>query len=116
MAVTGMYFSSGECIYSGDETGHNEILTFQVKFDLEGQGGRRFPPWRHQAITWTNVDWSSVKSSDINIRTISQEMPQPSITKMCLTHWGWVTYICIGKITIIGSDNGLPPEQRQAII
>ena len=27
--------------------------------------------WRHQAITWTNVDWSSVKSSDIHIRSIS---------------------------------------------
>ena len=40
--------------------------------------------WQHQAITWTNVDWSSVKSSDINIRAISQEMSQPSITKICL--------------------------------
>ena len=33
-----------------------------------------------------------------------------------LTHWGRVTHICIGKLTIIGSDNGLSPEQRQAII
>ena len=33
-----------------------------------------------------------------------------------LTHWGWVTHICVGKLTIIGSDNGLWPEQRQAII
>ena len=24
-----------------------------------------------------------------------------------LTHWGRVTYICVGKLTIIGSDNGL---------
>ena len=40
--------------------------------------------WLHQAITWTNVDWSSVKSSDIHIRAISQEMPQPSITIICL--------------------------------
>ena len=37
--------------------------------------------WRHQAINWTNVGWSSVKSSDIHVRAISQEMPQPSITK-----------------------------------
>ena len=34
----------------------------------------------------------------------------------CLTHWGSVTHICIGKLTIIGSDNGLLPAQRQAII
>ena len=40
--------------------------------------------WRHQAITWTIVDWSSVKSSDIQIRAISQVMSQPSITKICL--------------------------------
>ena len=33
-----------------------------------------------------------------------------------LTHWGRVTHICVGKLTIIGSDNGLSPERRQAII
>ena len=33
-----------------------------------------------------------------------------------LTHWGRVTHICVGKQTIIGSDNGLSPGQRQAII
>ena len=33
-----------------------------------------------------------------------------------LTHWGWVTHICISKLTIIGSDNGLSPSHRQAII
>ena len=33
-----------------------------------------------------------------------------------LNHWGRVTHICIGKPTIIGSDNGLSPERRQAII
>ena len=36
------------------------------------------------SITWTSVDWSSVKSSDIHIRAISQGMPQPLITKICL--------------------------------
>ena len=35
---------------------------------------------------------------------------------MELTHWGPATHICIGKLTIIGSDNGLSPERRQAII
>ena len=33
-----------------------------------------------------------------------------------LTHWGWVMHICIGKLTIIGSHNGLAPGQRQTII
>ena len=30
--------------------------------------------WRHQAITWPNVDWPSVRSCGINLTTISQEM------------------------------------------
>ena len=33
-----------------------------------------------------------------------------------LTHWGGVTHICISKLSIIGSDNGLSPDRRQAII
>ena len=33
-----------------------------------------------------------------------------------LTHWGLVTQICISKRTIIGTDNGLSPSLRQAII
>ena len=32
-----------------------------------------------------------------------------------LTHLGRVTHICVNKLTIIGSDNGLSPDQRQAI-
>ena len=33
-----------------------------------------------------------------------------------LTHWGRVIHICVNKLTIIGSDNGLLPGQCQAII
>ena len=36
--------------------------------------------------------------------------------KYILTHWGGVMHICISKLTIIGSDNGLLPGQYQAII
>ena len=32
-----------------------------------------------------------------------------------LTHWGRVTQICVGNLTIIGSDNGLSPGRHQAI-
>ena len=40
--------------------------------------------WRHQAITSTNVDLSSVRSCGFHVRAISQEMTQSSITKTCL--------------------------------
>ena len=37
-------------------------------------------------------------------------------TKPGLTYWGRVTHICVSKLTIIGSDNGLSPDRCQAII
>ena len=33
-----------------------------------------------------------------------------------ITHWGRATHICVGKLTVIGSENGLSPSRRQAII
>ena len=33
-----------------------------------------------------------------------------------LTHWRRATHICVSKLTIIASDNGLSPGRRQAII
>ena len=36
--------------------------------------------------------------------------------KWLSTHWGQVTHICASKLTNIGSDNGLSPRHRQAII
>ena len=32
-----------------------------------------------------------------------------------LTHWGRVMHICVSKLIVIGSDNGLSPGRRQAI-
>ena len=37
------------------------------------------------------------------------------VSQKPLTHWGRVTHICVGNLTIIGSDNGLSPGRRQAI-
>ena len=42
-----------------------------------------------------------------------------SVTVSCchhLTHWGRATHLCVSNLTIIGSDNGLSPDRRQAII
>ena len=32
------------------------------------------------------------------------------------THWGRATHICVSKLTIIGSEDGLSPGRRKAII
>ena len=37
----------------------------------------------------------------------------PFLSSFCfLTYWGRVTHICVNKLTIIGSDNGLSPGRR----
>ena len=38
-----------------------------------------------------------------------------SYTAHLSTHWGRVTHICVSKLTIIGSDNGLSSRRRLAI-
>ena len=40
---------------------------------------------------------------------------QPLITT-ALTNWDRMTHICVGNLAIMGSDNGLSPGRRQAII
>ena len=40
----------------------------------------------------------------------------PNLVDICLTHRGLEMHICISKLTIIGSDNGLLPGRHQAII
>ena len=58
---------------------HCGLVTPYVDTNL-GQYWLRY--WRHQAITSTNVDLSSVKSSDIHLKTIALETSQPPITKI----------------------------------
>ena len=47
--------------------------------------------------------------------TVSQ-LKLNQIAYTILTHWGRVTHICVNDLTSIGSDNGLSPGRRQAII
>ena len=52
------------------------------------------------------ISWKFVAKGPIN----------NELSLVQLTHWGRVTHICVSKLTIIGSDNGLSPGRRQAII
>ena len=47
---------------------------------------------------------------------LSNQIAKESFHENALTHWGRVTHIWVGNLTIIGSDNGLSPGRRQAII
>ena len=61
----------------------------------------KLPPFHQQWLCATSSQW-------IEMTAASRTIP--------ITHWGRVTHICVSKLTIIGSDNGLSPERRQANI
>ena len=90
--------------------------------------------WWHQAITYyLNQCWLIIKVVvgfhlgakpqevfKIFIHKITLKITPPKLQQnpgaMELTHWGWVMHICINKLNIIGSDNGLLPGGRKDII
>ena len=47
--------------------------------------------------------------------SVSENLWKAFTVRCVLTHWGRVTHICVGNLTIIGPDNGLSPGRRQAI-
>ena len=44
------------------------------------------------------------------------KMALPISSDKIWTHWGRVMHTCVSFLTIIGPDNGLSPDRRQAII
>ena len=68
-------------------------------------------------MLWSNVDYViNLWNAWWDSRAIFQIISYSFETWWLLTHWGRVTHICVGKLIIIGSDNGLSPGRRQAII
>ena len=64
----------------------------------------------HGSIFLSFTSWSSTNvywHSQIYTKTVAFRH---------LTHWGRVTHIWVSKLTITGSDNGLSPGRRQAVI
>ena len=64
------------------------------------------------------IDFKSVVYSLYKISSwaLCDELLSGKSHRISLTHWGRVRHICVSKLTIIGSDNGLSPGRRQAII
>ena len=87
-----------------------------------------FRVWKPQFISTGVLQWKSnygiyksyVNNSHVQQANLKATSQQPSYEIWCcfghLTHWGRVTHICIGNLTIVGSDNGLSPGRRKAII
>ena len=76
-----------------------ELLSYYVRSDFD---------------MWTNI-----------FKHVSRNTPKAWWCKMrqletqiifTLSHWGRVKHICVSKLIIIGSNNGLSSGQRQAIV
>ena len=65
---------------------------------------------------WMQLLINSLNGSFIKLPLRERCVGNTSRFVMCLTHWGPVTHICVVNLTIIGSNNGLSPGRRQAII
>ena len=87
------------------------------------QNGHHFANNMHVHVHFLNENiWISIQISlkfvprgpINNIQALVQWMVPP---RRQLTHWGRATHICASvNLTIIGSENGLAPGRRQAII
>ena len=83
-----------------------DILGDGHRLNLKNYADSSTPcPLRHQEMIWFSYyKWNYHSELIIYWK------------KVVLTHWGQVTHICVGYLTIIGSGSGLSPGRRQAII
>ena len=70
------------------------------------------------ALPMAHIDcWRSPSTEEQGVPAAqSPQGGQTHFVNWWLTHWGRVTHICVSDLTSIGSDNGLSPGRRQAII
>ena len=83
-------------------------------------------PTRRQAITWDYVDpglrhmaWHVSGTNGLYWQHATEYSAWwwgAVYEFIVLNHWGQVTYICVSKISINDSGNGLSPARHQAII
>ena len=81
-------------------------------------------PWQHSChgmykslLQHGGLEWNYRKMKFPSNLNCDRKIVSKIILKWfpVLTHWGRVTHICVSTLTIIGSDNGLSPDRRQAI-
>ena len=105
---TGNLIIFGQLIWKSGADGTKQLPELMLTTHLygfaafiRGQFDRKCS--RYRSLIWA---WKLIISY---YKGISQEKNE-------LTHWGRVTHICVSNQIIIGSDNGLSPGRRQAII
>ena len=108
------HWGGGNCFEDGEYLMLRGNVSFLAKLALE------------EDIIWLFVGDSLLILTLTHIELIVMHHLQKSLgnhqeharfrCKWYLTHWGRVTHICVSKLTIIGSNNGLSPGRHQAII
>ena len=71
----------------------------------------------HRLFKITDRAWNFTHNiCNFIITTVPADGSELPVMLHASTRWGRVTHICVSKLTIIGSDNGLSPGLGQAII
>ena len=101
-------------------SGRFDLIICKYCFSIAYRSNEMWSQHDTVAVLRSKVN-SSEPSDAYHIVPIRSALPNRSAsTSRCLnfllTHWGWVTHICVCKLTNIGSYNGLSPDRRQAII
>ena len=112
----GVDFIECKLLYLCSKLHWNLFTGVQLQKCIVGRGND-FVPNRRQSIIWTNDNQSL--SMPYGPRQTTMSLRVIAFLTICLTiltHWGCVMHICVGNLTIIGSDNGFSHGRHQAII
>ena len=107
-----------DCYKCAVATGHVTWLSKRIRFWYSTEMIKLYHTYNLALKNNTNIFtilWTSPVCVLFYRNSISQYRDQ-NMEHCFLTHRGRVTHICVIKLTIIGSDNGLSPDRRQAII
>ena len=83
------------------------------RFYTTDHSNKRYIKWPISSSYWSSPNSNTMW---MTIKWYTHQCIDSLLGVINLTHWGRVTHICVSKLTIIGSDNGLSPDRRQAII
>ena len=67
-------------------------------------------------VRWYSIPLGALLQEMLKIFISNSRLQLHLLAANELTHWGQMTHICVGRLTSIGSDNGLSPGRRQSII
>ena len=114
------YYALHKCLISVQQIKQNSLLYFYAVYHAWGLLAFFMQCFIHQtALLYLYAAHKLpcfIFMQHIYTTSMLYHCPYSNFCLHYLTHWGRVTHICVSKLTIIGSDNGLSPGRCQAII